>query len=63
MNVLFLDKKRKAKKEVGFAMDVPTVPRAGEELDLGEDKLRTVQNVVWRFRIDGSKADAIVVFK
>ena len=63
MNVLFLDRKRKAKKEVGFAMDVPMVPRVGENVDLGEDKQGVVQGVVWQFRSNGSKADAIVIFK
>ena len=63
MNVLFIGQKRKAKKEVGFAMDVPTVPRVGEHLDLGKDKQGTVQGVVWTFRSNGSKADAIIIFK
>jgi len=63
MNVLFLDQKRKAKKEVGFAIDVPTVPRVGEDLDLGPNGQGTVQGVVWQFRRGGSKADAIVIFK
>ena len=63
MNVLFLDRKRKDEKEVGFVMDVPTVPREGEYLRLGEDREGTVQGIIWTFQCDGSKADAIVLFK
>lgn len=62
MNVLFLDQKRKDKKKVGFVMNIPTVPRVGEELALGTNAHGTVQTVIWQFRCNGSKVDAIVVF-